>query len=560
MSLFSALINADKTGRPDPPAGFSKLTMSEAERAISGNLCRCTGYRPITDVCKSFAADVEIEDLGLNSFFTKMENKYINPNSLPFYCRNEISTFPDFLKNEIKSSANYASQLQLKVSENETLPLEPACRSNNKYLAKTHWYSPASVKELKELLKSVGPENGDLVKVVVGNTGAGVYKEVDNYNKYIDLRQIPELSVIRRDSNGIEIGAAVTISKAVEALTEENESQSGSNEQLVFKKIADHMNKVASQFVRNMASLGGNLVMAQRQEFASDIATILLAAGSSVNILTDLEMKTLTLEGFLEEPPCNSKTILISVRIPSWNQTKKIYNKNGDLIGCKPAEETKMIFETYRSAPRPLGNAVAYLNAAFLAQVSTHEMSESFVLESVQLAFGAYGTKHAIRARKVEELLAGKSLTASVLFEAIKLLLVTVVPEEGTSYPAYRSSLAVGFLFDFLHPFVEGVREHVKDLHVQIFKGSINAEIPTDYFKEHFNASADMSCTKTDNCCAKNDHIDRSSLLLSGKQVVDFSGEYHPVGEPIRKVGAEIQASGMFKNSTIIFISIISRA
>ncbi|RWR85432.1 Aldehyde oxidase/xanthine dehydrogenase [Cinnamomum micranthum f. kanehirae] len=537
MSLFSALINADKTERLEPPTGFSKITMSEAEKAIAGNLCRCTGYRPIADVCKSFAADVDMEDLGLNSFFTKRENIDKNPNGLPFYCLNEITTFPDFLKNEIKSSASYFSDLQLRVSDKETVPLEPTCKSNSK--TNSHWYSPSSVEELKELLKSEGPKNGERVKLVVGNTGAGVYKEVEHYNKYIDLRQVPELLVIKRDSSGVEIGAAVTISRAIEALTEED-NQYGSNERLVFKKIADHMRKVASQFVRNMASLGGNLIMAQRNQFESDIATILLAAGSSVNILTGLEMHTLTMEEFLEEPPCDSKTILVSVHIPSWNQTRNFYSKKGDLIGYTSAEERNVLFETYRSAARPLGNAVAYLNAAFLAQVSTHAMSESFVLESIRLAFGAYGTKHAIRARKVEEFLTGKSLNASVLFEAIKLLLVTVVPEVGTPNPAYRSSLAVGYLFYFLHPFVKGVREHVKDLHMQIPNGSINAKNPTNGFTEYLNASTDKACMKTGYFKDKNDHVDRSSLLLSGKQVVDISGKYRPVGEPTRKVGEAV--------------------
>lgn len=39
MSLFSSLVNADKdTHRPVPPSGFSKITVSEAKKVISGSV------------------------------------------------------------------------------------------------------------------------------------------------------------------------------------------------------------------------------------------------------------------------------------------------------------------------------------------------------------------------------------------------------------------------------------------------------------------------------------------------------------------------------------------
>lgn len=65
MLLFSALNNADKAGSSCTLPGFSNLTVAEAEKAIVGNICRCTGYRPIADACKNFAADV---DLRMNVF------------------------------------------------------------------------------------------------------------------------------------------------------------------------------------------------------------------------------------------------------------------------------------------------------------------------------------------------------------------------------------------------------------------------------------------------------------------------------------------------------------
>nr|CAB3452603.1 unnamed protein product [Digitaria exilis] len=65
---------------------------------------QCTGYRPIVDACKSFASDVDLEDLGLNIFW-KRSDKNPDVSELPSYTiGGGVCTFPDFLKSEIKSS------------------------------------------------------------------------------------------------------------------------------------------------------------------------------------------------------------------------------------------------------------------------------------------------------------------------------------------------------------------------------------------------------------------------------------------------------------------------
>ncbi|XP_042511889.1 indole-3-acetaldehyde oxidase-like isoform X1 [Macadamia integrifolia] len=488
MSFFSALLNSEKSQRPDPPPGFSKLTVAEAEKAIASNLCRCTGYRPIADACKSFASDVDLEDLGLNCFWKNGESKDVS--KLPFYDqKSEISTFPEFLKEEMKP---------------KTLLDSEECS----------WYNPVSIEELQSLLESKLTENGARVKLVVGNTGTGYYKELEHFNTYISLKHIPDLSMIRRDSSGIEIGATVTISKAIQALREDGEG--GFHSTIFFKKIADHMDKVATVFIRNTASLGGNLVMAQRNHFPSDIATILLATDSLVDIQKGCRRQKLTLEEFLEMPPCDSETILLSVTIPSW---EPVENSSSET-------KTQLLFETYRAAPRPLGNALPYLNAAFLAQISSCISSDGVVLESVQLSFGAYGTKHAIRVRKVEEFLAGKFLNVGLLFEAIKLLREIVVPDKGISHPPYRSSLVASFLFDFLHPLVEA--------RTGIFSDGLNGYI------NGFPVKASRPVNEFDQF----DQTKRLGILSPAKQLVKVNREFHPVGEPIKKTGAEIQASG----------------
>ncbi|CAM0905430.1 unnamed protein product [Alopecurus aequalis] len=468
MSLAAALADAEGKGTAPPPReGFSRLTSAEAERAVAGNLCRCTGYRPIADACKSFAADVDLEDLGLNSFWKKGD---VHVSKLPPYKEGSIGVFPEFLKAEIRASLTIdsgTSAMAIAGSENS-------------------WHRPRSVAEYYKLIAS----DGSGTKVVAGNTSSGVYREAELYERYIDLRDIPELNSVCKDTEGVHIGAATPISWVIGILRREGDDY----KDMVFGKIANHMEKVASHFVRNTASLGGNLIMAQRDEFPSDIATILLAAGSSVCIQVSSEKLNVTLDEFLEMPPCDNKTLLLSIFIPHC-APDSVSSSAGTVNMAGDKTESYLLFETYRAAPRPLGNAVAYLNSAFFAQVSSDGSSGSLILENLRLAFGAYGTQHAIRARDVEKSLVGKPVTASLLLEACKVLKKTIVSKEGTTHSAYRSSLAVAFLFSFLYPATKGNAKPARAVRL-------------------------------------NDHI------------VEISKDYLPVGIPTKKVGAELQASG----------------
>ncbi|KAJ0260205.1 Abscisic-aldehyde oxidase [Hirschfeldia incana] len=443
ISLYSALSNS---------SGRGGLTVSEAEKSIAGNLCRCTGYRPIVDACKSFAADVDIEDLGLNSFWKKGDSKESMLKRLPCYDPKEHlvtrTTFPEFLK---KKSV-FRNGLDHR------------------------WTTPCSVTELGNVLEESANSVGSL-KLVVGNTGNGYYKDDDEgrFDRYVDISRIPEMLVIKRDENGIEIGAAVTISNVIDALKEEEGSSN-------FKKMAAHMEKIGNRSIRNSASIGGNLVMAQSRKFPSDITTLLLAADASVHMLNNRIIKKIKLQEFLDSPPVlNSKQVLLKVVIPAWTA------------------DTGLLFETYRAAPRSIGNALPYVNAAFFARVSHQTVDECL------LAFGSYGGDHSIRAREVERFLTGKLLSHSILHEAMDLLRGIIAPSKDTSYPEYRKALAVGFLFEFFYPLIDNNNGH------------------------------------------SNGHVDPTESplpFLSSSQQVLESNEFQPVGEAVVKAGAALQASG----------------
>ncbi|KAK1359037.1 hypothetical protein POM88_043511 [Heracleum sosnowskyi] len=131
-----------------------------------GHLCRCTGYRPIVDACKSFASDVDMEDLGINSFWKKGESDEAKMSKLPFYNpKDDICTYPEFLKHELES--------------------EMCLNINRK-----SWCGPLTLKELESSIIKNMAADGTQTKLVVGDTGKGYYKELDHYDNYIDLKKV----------------------------------------------------------------------------------------------------------------------------------------------------------------------------------------------------------------------------------------------------------------------------------------------------------------------------------------------------------------------------------
>lgn len=539
MSLFAALRRAETKEKSDSKHGFSNLSALEAEEAIAGNICRCTGYRPIGDACKSFAGDVDLEDLGLNSFWKN--NEAANPNKLPSYNPTAVCTFPDFLKREFLARGCTVPNCN---SQNGVVLREPTLDFAYKEDIngeERFWTRPSSLEEIWTTLKLKKAGSEDLEhKLVVGNTSAGIYKGMKP-KVFIDISNIPELQVINRLDSSIEVGAAVTIAKLIEALEDRKTVDTGLSDQgkvsynkkKLLKGIADHLKKVASGFIRNTASIGGNLVMAQKMSFDSDVATILLGVGAYVKIISAKRIEyILTMEEFLDNP-LDSESLLLSVCIPYWNGASYSVKEDKD---NDTGVYSELLFKTYRAACRPLGNAVSYVNAAFLARISLNKPGSNRIIESVRLAFGAFGVSHAIRVNNVEEFLVGKVITYAILLEAVRMLKVSVVPVEGTPKSAYRQSVAVGFLFDFLFPLVKdsvipSVTFHPNRMDEISGSVNLNGSLEVSNGQSNIDPKAMQSCCKP-------------KYLTSGRQMMEFYNDYHPVGQPSSKVGAELQASG----------------
>ena len=57
MTMKSLIDSKEGAGAASP------LSTAEVENALDGNICRCTGYRPILDAFKTFASDGKLSDI-----------------------------------------------------------------------------------------------------------------------------------------------------------------------------------------------------------------------------------------------------------------------------------------------------------------------------------------------------------------------------------------------------------------------------------------------------------------------------------------------------------------
>lgn len=297
MSMYSLL--QKKNG--------ADVTMKDIESSLDGNICRCTGYRPIMDAFKTFAKDappelksrcVDLEDLG---------NK-LCPKTGAACAGNCVTS--NGLNTEVFQMGN--------------------------------WYRPESLEQLTKLLKSFGERIK--YRLVAGNTGTGVYKTDGPYDVYVDINNIGDLHKISKNTPLI-VGGGVNLTDLQGILS----SVGSTNTDYWYGQIlAEHIGKIGSVPLRNAGSIAGNLMLKHaHREFPSDLFVVLETVGAKVTIMgSDGKILQFGLPQFLETDM--KGRVILSVELPPLSKDH--------------------IIKTFKIMPRSC-NAHAYINAGFCAKI-----------------------------------------------------------------------------------------------------------------------------------------------------------------------------------------------
>lgn len=257
MSLFALFKNQAAPNR------------EQINTALSGNLCRCTGYKPIIN------AALHMNDYASN-------NHWLAQAGLSSKCSTE--------------EAMLVQQLDA-IDDQESLTF--ACNNINFYL-------PNSEHALAELL-----QQHPKATLIAGNTDVGLWvnKQLRDLPYVISIMKIPSLQVVASSNKNLAIAAAVSLSEAFQVLEH------------YLPQLKSFFRRFASLPVRNAGTLVGNLANGSP---IGDMPPLMLVLSAQLLIKSAKNERNIALNDFYlgyQQKDLASDEYVHSVVIPKPNES-----------------------------------------------------------------------------------------------------------------------------------------------------------------------------------------------------------------------------------------------
>ncbi len=254
------------------------VTRDEAVHALSGNLCRCTGYRPILDAAQT------------------------------------MHHWPEPALDE----AGLLQQMQLLAQSTVGPDADSGDSGKNFYL---------QPRTLAELLALRAAHPGALLAAGTTDVGLWLTKQLQRRTQIIDLARVAELRRLQRDADALHIGAAVPLTEAFAALAAERPA------------LAAFFDRFAGLPVRESGTLGGNVANGSP---IGDSMPLLIALGAKLTLASTRGERQMPIEDFYlayRQTALAPDEVLVAITVPhptpqEWLRADKVSKRFEDDISA----------------------------------------------------------------------------------------------------------------------------------------------------------------------------------------------------------------------------------
>lgn len=268
MSLFSIKKNLAQASFTDAVTKSKSHDLAldldkNIEHGLAGNLCRCTGYRAITDAAKQACITDDVDQ----------------------FDQDKLTTI---------------KQLKLIAKQQETVELY----SNGKSL-----YLPNSLDKLAQLI-----EQYPQAKLLAGGTdlALSVTQGMAQIQTIIALGNVSELAQINETANSFSIGAMVSYQQSHQLLTQH------------YPEFGQMLYRLGSTQVRNSGTLGGNVGNASP---IGDTPPVLIALGAKLVLRKGQRTREISVEDYFVDykvTKLESGEFIQSIEIPKASKNKQL--------------------------------------------------------------------------------------------------------------------------------------------------------------------------------------------------------------------------------------------